>query len=95
MARKKVPSFTEAEVRYVAASLMASCLRNNVLLLVDSGAEASGEIGKIIMHLAKGSNIYHKEATTVSESLYLAAVTDPAAEERLQMLEDIISGESK
>jgi len=95
MARKKQPAFTEVELKYLSASLMASCLRNNVLLLVDSGADASPEIGKIIMHLAKGSNIYHKEAMQISETLYLNAVSDIAAAERLELLENIINGESK
>lgn len=95
MARKKAPAFTEEELRYLSSSLMAANLRNSVLLLVDSGADASAEIGKVVMHLAKGSNIYHKEAQAASEKLYLNAVNDVHAAERLQLLENIINGESK
>lgn len=95
MARKKALAFTEEELKYLSSALMASCLKNNVLLLIDSGADASPEIGKIIMHLAKGSRVYHKEASEASQKLYLNAVNDSVAEERLQLLESILNGESK
>ena len=100
MARKKSVEFSQQEVDYVASSVMANCLRNTSLALLGSNAPPSGEVGRILMHLSNGANEHNEAASKLRDILYGKAVNEAAAdnseaEERLQLLEQIIDGKAK
>lgn len=95
MARKKEVLFTRAEVDLICKSVLAHALTNVSSTLVNSGAEPSPEIGKIIMHFAKGATVIGGEADALFHQAQSASIDNPAAIEKLKLLGEIIGEQTK
>ncbi|QQV88333.1 hypothetical protein Fifi44_00030 [Erwinia phage Fifi44] len=92
MAKRKQRTFTEADVNFAVALAVSDCVNQTLELLLLSGAEPSGEIGRIIMHFANGKTQTYAE---VQKALKEIDHTNPANMEKIQVLQEIVSGKAK